>query len=152
MSSRGTIANAMATERCSRRGSAALGCDEEFAVAVAARNGRGDHSGDHTPAGRDKGRDVVADCGMNARITHDAALHTVSAGFELWLDQRDEGRRCLHQSERSRQHELEGDEAHINDDKVGPFREARRIEAANVGRLHAYDLRSRAQAWVPLAR
>src|SRR5262249_6486285 len=97
MSSRGTIANAMATERCSRRGSIALGCDEEFAVAVAAWNGRGDYSGDHAPAGRDKGRDVIADRGMNAPIPHDAALHTVSAGFELWLDKRDEGRRCLHQ-------------------------------------------------------
>src|ERR671934_2256519 len=118
MSSRGTIADAMATERCSRRGSAALGCDEEFTVAVAARNGRGGHSGDHTTARRDKGRDVVADCGMNARITHDAALHTVSAGFELWLDERDEGRRRPRQCERRRQDKLERDETHINDDKV----------------------------------
>jgi hypothetical protein len=30
---------------------------------------------------------------VNARIAYDASLHTASAGFELWLDQRDEGRR-----------------------------------------------------------
>src|ERR1043165_7311538 len=112
MSSRGTIADAMATERCSRLGSALLGGDEEFAVAVAARNGRGDHSDDHTPAGRDKIRDVVAHRGMNARITHDAALHTVPAGFELWLDERDDGRRRPRQGERRRKHELERDETH----------------------------------------
>jgi hypothetical protein len=75
-------------------------------------------------------------------------LTRASAGFELWLDQRDEGRRCLHQSERRRQHELERDEADINDYEVGPFGEPYRIEVANVGRFHRYDLRSRAQAWM----
>src|SRR5690242_5379972 len=148
MSSRGTIADAMATERCSMRRSAALGYDEEFAVAVAARNGRGDYSGDHTPAGHDKGRYVLADRSMNPRIAHDASLDAASAGLELWLDQRDEGRWCLHQSERRRQNELERDEADINDHEVGPFGEPCRIEAANVGRFHRYDLRSRAQAWM----
>src|ERR1700741_834340 len=72
-----------------RAGSAAPGCDEEFAVAVAARNGRRDHSGDRPPAGRDKAGDVVADGGMNARIAHDASLHPASAGFEFRLSLRD---------------------------------------------------------------
>src|SRR5262249_52869664 len=65
MSSRGTIADAMATERRGTRGSVALGCDEKLAIAVAARDGRG-HDACDAPAERsDEGGDIVADRGVN---------------------------------------------------------------------------------------
>src|SRR5215831_10361302 len=90
MSSRGTIADAMATERRNTRGSAPLGCDEELAIAVAAGDGRGHDVGDAPAARPDEGGDVLADRGMNEGIAHDAFLCVTSAGFELRLDQRQE--------------------------------------------------------------
>src|SRR5262249_2992914 len=151
MSSRGTIADAMATERHSPRGSAALGCDEELAIAVAAGDGRG-HDACDAPAERpDEGGDVVADRGMNEGIAHDAFLGATSAGFELRLDQRQEMRWRPRECERRRQAELERDEARIDEDEVRPLAEPRRIEGANVGRFHGHDLRSRSQAWMQLA-
>src|SRR5262245_53686566 len=113
MSSRGTIADAMATERRNTRGSAALGCDEKLAIAVAARNRRG-HDACDAPAERpDEGGDVLADRGVNERIAHDALLCVASAGFELRLDQRQEMRRRPRECERRRQDELERDKAQI---------------------------------------
>src|SRR5262245_62936634 len=113
MSSRGTIADAMATERRSARGSAALGCDEELAVAVAARDGRGHDACDAPAARPDEGGDVLADRGMNEGIAHDAVFGVTSAGFELRLDQRQEMRRRPRECERRRQDELERDKAQI---------------------------------------
>ena len=48
--------------------------DEEFAVAVAARDRRGDDAADVPAERRDERRDVVADRGVNERIAHDALL------------------------------------------------------------------------------
>src|SRR5262249_61796711 len=84
------------------RGSAALGCDEKLAIAVAARDGRG-HDACDAPAERpDEGGDIVADRGVNERIAHDAFLRMTSAGFELRLDQRQEVRRRPRAGERPR--------------------------------------------------
>src|SRR5262249_9401360 len=115
MSSRGTITDAMATERRNTRRSVALGCDEKLAIAVAARNGRG-HDACDAPAERpDEGGDIVADRGMNEWIAHDAFLCVTSVGFELRLDQCQEMRRRPRECERRRQDELERDEARIHD-------------------------------------
>src|SRR5262245_62255189 len=60
-------------------------------------------------------------------------------------------RRRARECERRRQDELERDEARIDDEEVGALGEPRRIEGANVGRFHGYDLRSPAQPWMQLA-
>src|SRR5215469_12576500 len=128
MSSRSTIADAMATERGNTRGSAAIGGDEELAIAFAAADGRGDDLRDAPAVRAHEGGDLVADRRMNEWIAHDAFFLLTSADFELRLDQRQEMRRRSRKCERRRQHELERDEARIDDDEVGPLGEPRRIE------------------------
>src|SRR5262249_34217203 len=104
------------------------------------------------PAARaHEGGNLVADRGVNERITHDALFCVTSAALELRLDQRQEMRRRPRECERRRQNELERDETRIDDDEVGPLGEPRRVEDANVGRFHGYDLCSPPQAWVHLA-
>ena len=78
-------------------------------------------------------------------------LTSAPAGLELRLDQRQQVGRRLRQRERRRQHELERDEARIDGDEVGPLRQQRRIEAADVGILERHDLGAAAQARMQLA-
>ena len=75
--------------------SGAMRADEEFAIAVAARNRRGNDAADAPAARRDEGRDIVAHGNMNERVSHDALLDMSPAGFELRLDQRQQVRRRL---------------------------------------------------------
>ena len=64
--------------------------EQEFGIAVAAVDRRGDYP-EHAPAERDDElRDIVADGGMNSGIAHDAFFDGARAGLELRLDQRDE--------------------------------------------------------------
>src|SRR5262249_52494432 len=124
---------------------------EELAIALAAQDGRG-HDAYDTPAARpDEGGDIVADRSVNERIVHDAFFRVTSAGFELRLDQRQEMRRRSRECERRRPDELERDETGVDDDEVGPLGKPRRVEDANVGRFHGYDLCSPPQAWMHLA-
>src|SRR5262245_40341757 len=104
----------MATERRDTRSSVAIGHDEELAIAVAARDGRGHDLCDAPAVRPDEGGDVLADRGMNEGIAHDALLCVTSPGFELRLDQRQEMRRRSRKCEHRRQDELERDEARID--------------------------------------
>src|SRR3984957_8687816 len=129
--------------------------DEEFAIAVAAENGRG-HMGADAPAlAHHKRGDVLAYCLMHCRVAHDAFLDSGSLdigtlGLELRLDQRDEAGTRPQQLADRRQHQLERDEADIHDGKIRLFVEPRGIKHADVGLLHRYDLVACAQARMKL--
>src|SRR5262249_57512851 len=97
----------MATERRDTRDSVAIGCDEELAIAVAARDGRGHDASDAPAARPDEGGDIVADRGVNEGIAHDAFFCATSIGFELRLDQRQEIPRRSREGEPPRQTDLE---------------------------------------------
>src|SRR5215471_16866499 len=79
--------------------------DEKFAVAVAARDRRGDEAA-HTPAlGGKECHDVIADRGVHGRIAHDALFDRLARSLELRLDERhDCGARTQKFTDR-RQHE-----------------------------------------------
>ena len=65
------------------------GSEQEFGIAVAAGDRRGDDA-EHAPAERgDESRDVGADRGVHGGVAHDAFLDLRRAGLELRLDQRD---------------------------------------------------------------
>src|SRR5579871_2748730 len=87
--------------------------EKKFRIAVAASDGRRDDPG-NTPAQRgDMRGNVLAHGGMHRAIAHDAFLEMRAAGLELWLDQRNELRRHRRERQRSRQHQLERDEADV---------------------------------------
>ena len=138
----------MATQRRNRRGSAAVGRDEELAIAVAAGDGGGHDLCDAPAVRAHEGGNLVAGRRVHERITHDAFFPMTSADFELRLDQRQKMRRRSRKCEHRRQDELERDEARIDDDEVGPLGEPRRVEDANIGRFDGYDLCSLLQAWM----
>src|SRR5215471_1182696 len=72
-----------------------LHTEQEFAVSLAAQNGRGDYV-DHVPSEQlDIGAQVIADRCMDIGVADQALLHMATAHFELRLDQRDELRRPL---------------------------------------------------------
>ena len=79
---------------------------------------------------------------MDGRVAHDAFADMAAARLELRLDQRNGLGGGTHQRQRWCQHELERDEAHVDDDEVGRVRQARRVELANVGLLERQDLGS----------
>ena len=64
-------------------------------------------------------------------------LMCVAAGFELRLDQRQQVRRRLHELKHRGKQQPERDEAYIDGDEVGPLRQQRRIEPADIGALDA---------------
>ena len=70
------------------RASAAIGRDEELAIAVAAGDGRGDDLCDAPAVRAHEGGDLVADRRVNEWIAHDAFFPLTPANFELRLDQR----------------------------------------------------------------
>jgi hypothetical protein len=77
------------------------------------------------PRERDECRDVVAHGSMDGAVAHDPFLHTVPARLELRLDQRDELSRPAQQPIDRRQHQLERDEADVDDGEIaGSARES----------------------------
>ena len=56
---------------------------------------------------------------MDLGIADDALLDVGAAGLELRLDERDQPGRWLRQRQRRRQHQLEGDEAYVDDHETG---------------------------------
>src|SRR5215831_13401123 len=131
--------------------STTLGLDKEFAVAVAARNRRGDDAA-HAPAFRGKERgDVVAHGAMYRRVAYDAFFDRGPRCFELRFDQRHDGRACAEERADRGQNEFQRDEAHVHRGKIRRLGELRGIERADVGLLHRYDLAARGDARVKLA-
>ena len=57
--------------------------DEELAVTAATGNGRGDGAGDGPAERGDDGGNVVADRGVDQRVTHDPLLEGSPAGLEF---------------------------------------------------------------------
>ena len=72
-------------------------------------------------------------------------------GFELRLDQCDDGCTRAQELADRRQHEFQRDEAYIDRGKIRRLGKLRRIERANIGLLHRYDLAARRNARVNLA-
>src|ERR1700722_8275737 len=82
-----------------------LGSEQEFAISFAAED-RGSNGAEHAPAERRNGaRQILADGGMDPGVADDALLGMGAAGFELRLDERDQPRGRLRQSQRRRPHE-----------------------------------------------
>src|SRR6478609_1955671 len=81
--------------------------NQKLTVAVAARDGRGEHTNYlETKPGR-KTRDIIADRLMHGLVAHEAFLDGSARRLELRLDQRDDiGSRCC-QCLRHGQHVLE---------------------------------------------
>ena len=117
-----------------------LGTEQELAIAIAAED-RGGHDSENIPAERSDGAlHILGHGGMDLGGADDALLDMDPADFELRLDQGDEPRGRLCQSQGRRQNELERDEAHVDDHKGGPRREpARRKHVADV-ESPAYDI------------
>ena len=90
------------------------GGQEEFAIAVAAENGRGRNPDDLPSQRHHEGGDVGTDGGLDRGIAHDAFFEGAPAGLELRLDERKEARGKTRHRKRRRQNELEGDEAHVD--------------------------------------
>src|SRR5579864_5001180 len=111
------------------------GPDEEFAIAVAARDRRGDDAENVPAERRDACRDRIADFRMNLQVAHDPLADMLSPSFELRLDQRDEPRRPVCKRERCRQYEPQRDEAHVDDHKLRQLLKPLRRQRANIGRL-----------------
>src|SRR5215813_9653112 len=88
--------------------------DEEFAVAVAAGDGRGECRNHRAAERCDEDGDVGADGVMNRWIAHDTLLEVAALrDLELRLYQRKQVRARRREPERGGQHVLEGDEADV---------------------------------------
>src|SRR5712691_2227625 len=131
--------------------SVTLRADEEFAIAVAAGNGGGGDAGDLPAERRDERRGRVADLRVNVRVADDPFFCNTSTRFELRLDQRQQAGRPTRQRERRRHDEPQRHEAHVDGDELRRFRNARRIERADIGRFDRHDVRPPAQARMQLA-
>src|ERR1700742_5059784 len=93
--------------------SATARAEEEFGVAVTARN-RGGKDLDLRAALRcRKGRDIVADLSMHGGIADDAALAMLSLRLELRLDQRQQMHPGGGKRQRRPQQRLQRDEADV---------------------------------------
>jgi hypothetical protein len=71
--------------------------------------------------------------------------------LELRLDQREQMHRRRRQRQRHRQHRLQGNEADVDDDDIGPRGQALALEFANIGFFHRHDFGVVAQRGMQLA-
>src|ERR1700686_1116834 len=104
--------------------------EEEFEVAVAARDRAWKHLDPGAPELCREGRDAVADLPVHRRIADDAALGMLSRRLELRLYQRQQMHRRRRQRERHRQHGFQRNKTDIDDDDIGPRRQTLAFEGA----------------------
>src|SRR5215831_5205354 len=108
---------------------------EKLAVAV----GAGDRGGKaYNIAAAERGRiggDVGDNRRVDGRIAHDSLFYIGARCLELRLYQREDMGWPGRKRKGSRQHRLEGNEAHIDGDEIGWLGESPRIEGTDVGLL-----------------
>src|SRR5579863_4711458 len=115
-----------------RRRSTTARADEEFDVAVSARDRRGEYADVGASERRCECRDVVADFLVYGGVADDAALGMFAAGFELRLDQRQQMQWGRRERQGDRQYRLQRDEADVDDHDIGPGREPLAFECADI--------------------
>src|SRR5690348_4706588 len=100
--------------------------EQEFGIAVAAGDWRGDDA-EHAPAERtDESGNIGANRRMHGVVAHNAFLYLRRSGFELRFDQGDDLGAMTDQLERRRQHQFQRDEADIDGGKIWRDAECRR--------------------------
>src|SRR5690349_10311238 len=92
--------------------------DQELAVAVAAKNRRGDRAEHHQACFTQEARDIVTNGAMHRLIAHESFLDVRAAGFELRLDQRDNAAAGPQKLDSGPEGEFQRDEAEVRDEKV----------------------------------
>src|SRR6266566_6291260 len=90
--------------------------EEEFSIAVAAGDRRGEHLDLLASERGREGFDVVTDLGVYGGVANDAALGMLSLRLELRLDQRQQMHRRRRERQRHRQHGFQRNEADVDDD------------------------------------
>src|ERR1700761_2681586 len=104
--------------------------DEEFDVAVSARDRGGEYPYLRAALRRREGGDIVADFLMHRGVADDAALGVFAPCLELRLDQRQEMHRRCRQRQRDRQYRFQRDETDVDDYDVRSGRQALALKFA----------------------
>ena len=125
--------------------------DEEFAVAVAAEDRRGDRAVDAPAERSQEGGDVVAHRSVDGRVAHDAFLEIAALRLELRLDQRNQVCALGEQAAEAGSTSLSEMKLTSSDGKIRRLGQQRGIERADIGLLERDDVGASAQTRMQLA-
>src|SRR5262245_37383509 len=121
------------------------GSEQEFGVAAAAVDGRGDDPKQAPVQFVDECRDVVADSAVNGGVAHNSFFYGAGSGLKLGLDQRNEFGRSFAERGCSWQDQLERNEADVDGDQLRCLVELSRGQRTNVDAFERYNFRPRTQ-------
>src|SRR5829696_1950422 len=121
--------------------SATPGPDQELAVALAAEDRRRHRSENAEAHSAQDHIDVFAYSALHGLVAHHALADVLAAGLELRLDQRDKVSALLKEIDNRRQHQLQRDEAHVDDGEVDRVRNQSPVDAADIRLLQRHDPR-----------
>src|SRR5579862_1317123 len=130
--------------------STTLGSDQEFPIAVAAQNRRRNETADPPAERGQKCTNVIADCGVNSRVTDDALFAGAALRLELRFDECDKRGARFEKFADCRQHKLQRDKADIHRGQIWRRRQPGGIEHADIGLLDGNNIGAATKARVKL--